>query len=440
MAKKRTIEDMQAIAKKRGGRCLSKKYVNNKTKLEWQCEKGHVWKATPDSISRISWCPVCSKAEAGKRRRQTIEEMQELAKSKGFECLSSEYKSAKENLKWRCAKGHVWLATPDRAKNKDQWCKICAKEERKLKAMIKRKCEQCGNTFYVRPYVVRVGEGRYCSTSCHRKAQRKHYKKPLDSKRIVHLYVEERMPCTKIAKMYGCHYDSIYEVLRKEGVQRRDISDAKKGIVAKNPRYHTELSVETVVKDYEAGLSTKDIARKYKCSPPAIRYRLKKAGVVLRSSKEGYLLFLKSDRFPEWAESRRKQIIRQYESGDFPRQIRTGIEMKVRDELERRGYKEGKDFIHQLKFHDKFLCDFVFLEQKLIVECDGDFWHANPAKYAGKKLKPAQKKGIARDKSKNAYIRKVDNGTWKLLRFWGSDIRKDVKACVDKIEKALKKS
>jgi len=32
---------MQQVAKKRGGKCLSEKYVNAKTKLEWECRKGH---------------------------------------------------------------------------------------------------------------------------------------------------------------------------------------------------------------------------------------------------------------------------------------------------------------------------------------------------------------------------------------------------------------
>ena len=36
-----SIEEMQEIARKRGGKCLSKKYINAHTKLEWQCANGH---------------------------------------------------------------------------------------------------------------------------------------------------------------------------------------------------------------------------------------------------------------------------------------------------------------------------------------------------------------------------------------------------------------
>ena len=56
-----TIAEMEETAEKRGGVCLSKIYVNAKTKLEWKCELGHVWEATPDSIrNKNSWCPICS--------------------------------------------------------------------------------------------------------------------------------------------------------------------------------------------------------------------------------------------------------------------------------------------------------------------------------------------------------------------------------------------
>lgn len=57
-----TIDEMNDIAKDRGGKCLSKSYINSKTKLQWQCAEGHTWQATPFSIkNRKSWCPVCYK-------------------------------------------------------------------------------------------------------------------------------------------------------------------------------------------------------------------------------------------------------------------------------------------------------------------------------------------------------------------------------------------
>lgn len=59
-----TIEEMQKLALARGGECLSKKYINNKTKLSFKCSMGHEWKAKPDNIKNEgNWCPTCSNEE-----------------------------------------------------------------------------------------------------------------------------------------------------------------------------------------------------------------------------------------------------------------------------------------------------------------------------------------------------------------------------------------
>jgi hypothetical protein len=51
---------MQALAKTKGGKCLSKKYINGKNKLKWQCGKGHQWKTTSMCVFSGNWCPTCS--------------------------------------------------------------------------------------------------------------------------------------------------------------------------------------------------------------------------------------------------------------------------------------------------------------------------------------------------------------------------------------------
>jgi hypothetical protein len=59
---KGTIEEMQALAAKNGGKCLSTRYINARTKLKWQCAEGHTWMAIPSSIKNLkSWCPDCNK-------------------------------------------------------------------------------------------------------------------------------------------------------------------------------------------------------------------------------------------------------------------------------------------------------------------------------------------------------------------------------------------
>jgi len=117
-----TLDTMQEVAKARGGKCLSDVYTNTKTRLRWRCADGHEWEAAPGNIiSRKSWCPTC----AGKARL-TLEDLKAVAASKGGECLSTVYVNALSNLRWRCAKGHEWEATPSSIKNGDTWCLICS--------------------------------------------------------------------------------------------------------------------------------------------------------------------------------------------------------------------------------------------------------------------------------------------------------------------------
>ena len=120
MSRKLSIEEMQQIASGRGGKCLSKVYVNNKTNLLWECGQGHQWEAVPNNIKRGDWCAAC----AG-NARLSIEEMQEIAVARGGKCLSYTYTNAKTKLLWGCSEGHQWKAVPDSVKNRGLWCPIC---------------------------------------------------------------------------------------------------------------------------------------------------------------------------------------------------------------------------------------------------------------------------------------------------------------------------
>jgi hypothetical protein len=119
---KLTIEEMQKIAESKNGKCLSKEYINSHTKLKWQCKEGHTWEADASGIKSGTWCPKC-----GGTSRKTIEDIQKIAKSKGGECLTSEYINKDSLLKFRCNKGHEWQT---KASNilAHHWCQKCILE------------------------------------------------------------------------------------------------------------------------------------------------------------------------------------------------------------------------------------------------------------------------------------------------------------------------
>ena len=60
LTKKYTLSDMQQLAKSRGGECLSKEYIDLKTKMRWKCASGHEWEATPKLPLTGHWCPDCA--------------------------------------------------------------------------------------------------------------------------------------------------------------------------------------------------------------------------------------------------------------------------------------------------------------------------------------------------------------------------------------------
>ena len=122
MVKKLTIEEMQSIAESRGGKCLSKVYLRVDKKLKWQCSKGHIWEAVPNNIKYGgTWCPECAS-----KKKLTIEEMKSIAKQKGGKCLSKEYFSTDKKLKWECSKGHIWKVAINDIKYRGNWCPECA--------------------------------------------------------------------------------------------------------------------------------------------------------------------------------------------------------------------------------------------------------------------------------------------------------------------------
>ena len=125
------IKEFHRIAEEQGGKCLSTQYVNNYTKLKFQCSEGHQWEATPSNIMRGTWCYRCLHKRITDNKRLSIQEMKELAIAKGGKCLSTKYTNNYTPLEWECENGHRWKAKGKSIK-RGNWCKKCAMNEQKL--------------------------------------------------------------------------------------------------------------------------------------------------------------------------------------------------------------------------------------------------------------------------------------------------------------------
>ncbi|CAM2952044.1 DUF559 domain-containing protein [Paenibacillus sediminis] len=90
---------------------------------------------------------------------------------------------------------------------------------------------------------------------------------------------------------------------------------------------------------------------------------------------------------------------------------KTSIEIKMANELTKREIAFEEQYI----LGNKFALDFYLPEYKIVIECDGDYWHTKPDV-------------VKRDRSKNAYIAACG---LTLFRFWEREINTSIEACVD---------
>jgi len=86
--------------------------------------------------------------------------------------------------------------------------------------------------------------------------------------------------------------------------------------------------------------------------------------------------------------------------------------------------------------------DFTFRKYKITIFCDSEYFHGKDwetqknriktnTDFLGKKIE----NNIKRDKIVNETLRKKD---WKVIRFWGQKIKKNIDLCINEIEIAIK--
>ena len=106
----------------------------------------------------------------------------------------------------------------------------------------------------------------------------------------------------------------------------------------------------------------------------------------------------------------------------------TSIELVLRRALYKRGVRYRKNVKSILGTPD-----IAIKKYRLLVFCDGDFWHGNS--YHGVKSHRRfwdEKIKRNRERDLEYTIRLRDEG-WTVLRFWESDIRNDLNGCIKQI-------
>lgn len=111
------------------------------------------------------------------------------------------------------------------------------------------------------------------------------------------------------------------------------------------------------------------------------------------------------------------------------------IELLLRKELWSRGIRYRKN-TSKVFGHP----DIAFIGRKIAVFCDSEFWHGYDWDNKKHEIKtrrefwiPKIERNMQRDIEVNDRL-KADG--WKVIRFWGKDIKRDVKACADVVQAA----
>jgi len=133
---------------------------------------------------------------------------------------------------------------------------------------------------------------------------------------------------------------------------------------------------------------------------------------IIRRRIEGTTKYWRSEEGREFARQRRLKQ-------DMPTSD-TSIEVKIQDILKENGY----DFITHQSCCNICVPDILFPEKKIIIQCDGDYWHNFPY-------------GNEKDHYQDKILK--SNG-WFVLRFWECIINNNTQLCFDIFEEIYKRT
>jgi DNA mismatch endonuclease (patch repair protein) len=113
----------------------------------------------------------------------------------------------------------------------------------------------------------------------------------------------------------------------------------------------------------------------------------------------------------------------------------TGLEVRVRSELHKRGLRFRKH-VKELPGRP----DIVFSRARVAVFIDGDFWHGYRFPAWKDKVSDFWKKKISenreRDKKNHRKLREMG---WMVIRLWQHELKKDFSSCIEKIVASVRK-
>lgn len=248
---------------------------------------------------------------------------------------------------------------------------------------VKRICENCGIEFEIKKSALKYGRGKCCSRTC----------VDINKKRT---YTGKNNPS------FG---------KKQSEEQRKKKSDSIKLTYKNDPsiKLRQKQGIEKFIREYGYYPGTDKLSMNKKRNT-----NLKKYGT-------------------EWVGRNIPEIKEKAEATCLKRYGKTSLEMMheaLQNTTQTKPEKIFQEHLEKLKI--KFIWqyklivdgvyryfDFMLVDYNILVEVDGDFWHANPLMYDTNKLHEVQIKTLNNDAIKNEMVR---NANIKLIRFWASEV------------------
>ncbi len=130
-----SLEELEALAQKYNGHCLSKKELCKTNQCFWKCSNpNHApWKSSVKSVTEGHWCRKCADEN---NKKYSIEFLNKFVKEKyNGRCLSTECPNATTKLEWKCDNPDhpSWFTTAFAVAKTGSWCPKCAVDKNKVK-------------------------------------------------------------------------------------------------------------------------------------------------------------------------------------------------------------------------------------------------------------------------------------------------------------------
>lgn len=272
-------------------------------------------------------------------------------------------------------------------KNGKKYCSVNCQHNAYKKLKVKRveqTCIKCENKFLITEYRKKIDGGKYCSRKCKDSHQKELYKK-------------DGNPA----------YGKKHSETRKKGISE----NSKK--MWQSTEFRKNFS-EKVLDFYNKNgyFPGTDEASKEKRK----KNNLEKYGVTCLFKKQDFRKKYEDDYF-----LKNGVTTTQNATKHLLKKRSTKIEEKIKEILIKNLIQFKKNFFVRsgAEKKDFKIYDFYLKEYNLLIEADGDYWHANPAIYKDKKLNEIQIKNINNDVLKNKIATKKG---FIIIRFWESEI------------------